>query len=891
MQYPDRARVPVCLLLLQFVTTLALNAEEHALHCARAHNHAAPIDSSSHRKFAPDRTVDITHVALDITPDFARRSLDGRATLRLKPLARPATELRLDAVELQIHSVESSHPIQRHQVLQDALVITFTNPLPADQEASVSVRYAAEPKRGLFFRTPDMGYPAGDTHIWTQGEPIDARFWFPCFDAPNEKFTSEVTCRVPQGMTVLSNGRKIAEAREPATGLVRVTWLQDKPHVTYLITLCAGYFQKIEDTHGNLSLAFWTPPSMMREAQLSFRGTKDMMAFFEREIGVPYPWHRYDQVVIEQDSGFGMEHTSQTTLGAGTLFTSDFETIRSSQGLVAHELAHQWFGDLVTCKDWTHLWLNEGFATYYDALYAEHADGHDEFLLAMLRNARTVLGNASDTTPIAHRSYERPDDQFSFRAYPKGAWVLHMLRHQLGPDLYRRTVKTFVERHQFDTIVTEDFNAVLEELSGRSFDQFFDQWVYHAGVPELTVNYSWDEKHELAQITVAQTQKLSADVVLFNFPLQFRFKTASGTHDREVLVKEKQHDFAFALPEAPSSVRVDPHFALLARVRFKPATPLLLAQLEDPQDVIGRILACEQLADARDKSSIAKLQQRLNTDPFYGVRLEAARALRQIHSDDAFLALEASMTQADARVRHEVVQSLAGFYRPETARLLREVLQQEKNPAIAATALRALGGYHDEAAQTELLGRLTTPSYRGTIARAAIGALRTQDDPRAIAPLASFLATQDPQLTAGGIADGLAALAFLARNETNRAPTREFLLGHLRQPREQIRIGAIRALGDLGDPAAIPALQGFANASSNAPERAPAETAIKAIREKRPPPAELGQLRDDLIELQKANRDLRKELDELKRKLEALAPPKPPAPVARTQKPRRTPKP
>src|SRR5207245_5489059 len=160
------------------------------------------------------------------------------------------------------------------------------------------VAYDAEPTKGLYFRTPEMGYKEGDTHLFTQGEEIEARNWYPCFDSPNTKFTSEVTCRVPEGMTAISNGRLVSEEKDPATGLVAIHWMQEKPHANYLISLCAGYFKKLEDRHKNVPLAFYTPPSEIAEATNSFRDTRDIMAFFEQEIGVPYPWAKYDQVCV-----------------------------------------------------------------------------------------------------------------------------------------------------------------------------------------------------------------------------------------------------------------------------------------------------------------------------------------------------------------------------------------------------------------------------------------------------------------------------------------------------------------------------------------------------------------------------------------------------------------
>ena len=296
---------------------------------------------------------------------------------------------------------------------------------------------------------------------------------------------------------------------------------------------------------------------------------------------------------------------------------------------MAHELAHQWFGDFVTCKDWSHLWLNEGFATYYDALYAGHQRGRDMFLYQMLSNAKGVLGQANDTNAIVRRDFNNPEEQFGFHAYPKGSWILHMLRSQLGEDLYRRCVKTYLERHAFGNVTTEDLNKVIEELSGRSFDQFFNQYVYHAHHPELAVNYSWDERAKLARLSIAQVQKLSDDVLLFNVPLPVRFKSKSGAIvERTLEVKDKSEDFYVPLSEAPEIVRIDPNLTVLAKVTFTPPTAMLHAMLADKDDMPGRLLAVEQMSGKKD--ALGKLKETLNNDPFYGVRLAAAQSIRAL---------------------------------------------------------------------------------------------------------------------------------------------------------------------------------------------------------------------------------------------------------------------
>ncbi|HEY3913494.1 MAG TPA: M1 family metallopeptidase, partial [Verrucomicrobiae bacterium] len=316
-----------------------------------------PDEWSGHRQYAPDRDAEIHHLALDVTPDFRRRTISAEAILTFQPIAKPLEELELDAVDLNVGSVVSTEKIQAYDVTADHLIITFASPIPADKEASVTIRYTAQPEKGLYFRTPEMGYSAGDEHLFTQGEATDERYWYPSHDSPNEKFTTEITCRVPSGMTALSNGRLVSQTDEG--GLAVFHWAQEQPQANYLVSLVAGYFKRVEDHYKNVPLAFYTPPSDIAEAPNSFRDTADIMGFYEQEIGVPYPWVKYYQVVVQDFMAGGMENTSITTLTENTLFTSATENVRSSQGLVAHEMAHQWFGDLVTCKDWSHIWLNE----------------------------------------------------------------------------------------------------------------------------------------------------------------------------------------------------------------------------------------------------------------------------------------------------------------------------------------------------------------------------------------------------------------------------------------------------------------------------------------------------------------------------------------------------
>jgi aminopeptidase N len=853
-------------------TRFAKAEHVHGLQCGHAASIWSSTDSASQR-YAPDRAVDIEQFDLDVTPDFKNRRVAGTATFTFRPILKPLGQLRLDAHDLEISNVTAAGTeIAAWQNTDRALIVTFAEPIAAGEQAKLTVTYEAEPKKGLYFRTPEMGYDPGDTHIWTQGESIEARHWFPCFDAPNEFFTSTMTCRVPEAMVVLSNGSKVSDSVDADSGLRVVKWSQDKPHVNYLITLVAGHFKRIEEKHGDLSMSFWTAPSDFANAANSFRYTKECMEYFEEEIGMPYPWAKYDQITVQDFHWGGMENTSQTTLNASTLFSSETENIRSSQGLMAHELAHQWFGDLVTCKDWSQLWLNEGFATYYTHLFAGHKDGIDEMRYGLYRDRKSLTGRGGDTTAMVNRKYSSPEEMFrkyGFMSYSKGSWVLHMLRSQLGPELFRKSVKTYLERHKHGNVVTEDLRSIIEEISGQSFDRFFDQYVFHAHHPELKISYAWDEKTKLAKLSVKQEQKVDANVLLFHVQLPVRFKVSDQVVDRKLQITKTAEDFYFPLAKAPSIVRIDPDVTLLAKLSFTPTTALLHAQLADESDALGRLQAVELMAKRKDKTTRDKLKRALQNDSFYAVRLAASKALRGIGGDDAFAALTDSTDQPNAKVRQQVISDIASQYKPEALAALKQSLAKEKNPAIRARIINGLTGHNDKEARKLINQALDSESFRHQLADAAVSALRKQDIPANIAKIRAALENDGKKFTTNGYASGLRALGYLGRNQKKRTDIREFLVGHVNNPKRRVALASIDALGQLGDPRAIAVLEKFTGAAEDDPARKAAEQAVEKLRAGRKPVDDFKNLRRELTSLKQSNSKLTKELDDLKKRFDA----------------------
>ncbi|TWU30874.1 M1 family aminopeptidase [Novipirellula artificiosorum] len=821
--------------------------------------------------YAPDREVDVLHIRIDVTPDFAQRTVSGTTSITATPIAKPVDLICLDAKDLKVTEVRCDQvAITDFVSTREDLKILLAEPIDPGTNFTLHIDHEAQPTAGLYFRTPEMGYPESDTHIWTQGETHESRHWYPCFDYPNERSSSEIICHVPKEMTVLSNGIRIGEEVDDE-GLKAVHWFHEKPHANYLICLVAGHLDHLQKKHRDIPLGFYTQPTLSAYAENSFRDTAEIMAFYEQEIGVLFPWPKYDQVTILDFTAGGMENTTLTTLTSNTIFDAATENIHSTRSLDAHEMAHQWFGDYVTCKDWSHLWLNEGFATYYTHLYEGHKFGRDAMLYGLYRDATNrVLTQKNDKKPIVYNGYKTAGEQFDYRSYPKGSWVLHMLRCQLGPDLYRQCIKTYLQKHALSSVVSDDLRQVIEQESGRSMDRFFDQWVYHPRHPDLKVSYQWMPKQRLAKMTVKQTQEVDDDVLLYQFPTKLRFIVDGKTIDHEIEVKETEEDFYVALEAQPSIVRFDPDYTVLAEVTFDKSDALLKAQLENQDDMIGRLLACQLLADRKTDESVKLLETALNQDPFYGVRVTAARSLEKHDSDAAYEVLHESWkSQQDARVRIAVVERITNRFSDDTPQRIAEILEIEKNPAIQATAIRALGRFHGETSRDVITRYLDTPSFNNELAAAAISAMSQQNDSSYKPLLLDALKQQESKFSSRGFGRGLETLGHVGSLLDEKDDVREFLIRYVNHPNTSVRTAAFSALGTLGDPQAISVLEAFSGSGNERVARA-AEQAIGKLRESKPTaPKEVIELRKEMAKMKTESEKIREEIRELQDQVKA----------------------
>jgi aminopeptidase N len=420
--------------------------------------------------FAPDCPVSVTHLRLELEPDLQAQTLVGRATLALQSRRDDLGAIELDAIDMRFASITIDGVAAPATSYDDKrLRIQLDRPRKRDEKMTIAIDYRCKPVRGLYFVQPDEAHPGRPRECWTQGQDEDSRFYFPCVDAPLMKSSSEILCTAPADLFVLSNG-DLHERRDLGNGKALWHYVLDFPHSPYLVTLVCGEFCEIKDRAPKTGVEVYYYGPKGREADLarSLAATPELIDFFSKTIGVTYPFKRYSQIFVSDFIFGGMENTTATTLTAEAMLDERAAIDRDIDYLVAHELAHQWWGDLVTCREWPEAWLNEGFATYFEYIWRTHSRGRDEADIDLLTDLEGYLDEANEyQRPIVCRQFEEPIDLFDRHLYEKGGRVLHMLRHELGDADFFRTLQLYAERHARKSVETRDLARAVEEARSR----------------------------------------------------------------------------------------------------------------------------------------------------------------------------------------------------------------------------------------------------------------------------------------------------------------------------------------------------------------------------------------------------------------------------------------
>ena len=851
----------------RFIDQLAAElGDRQAFHSAQAGRRPFQPDHVEPR-WARDRLADIRHIRLEVTLDFERRAITGTATHRLAAIVDDLARLEFDEAELEIKAVRAAGRPVAFTTDGGKLAVTLSDPIKAGAELEIAIDYAAvRARRGLYFVGPDAAYPDKPVEAWTQGEDEDSRYWFPCYDYPNDKATSEVIVTVPERFMAISNGELIATNPGPASATRTFHWRQEVPHSAYLIMLAAGEFVELRDQAGAVPVLYYVHPGREDDARRAFGKTPRMIQFYERVIGVPYPYAKYAQVAVTDFIFGGMENTSATTQTAETLHDARAHLDFSSDPLVAHELAHQWWGDLLTCRDWAHAWLNEGFATYFEALWCEEDLGADEFAWNLRQDRANYFSEDAHhyRRPIVCNRYRAPIELFDRFLYEKGGLVLHMLRRLLDDRLFFKSLNLYCTRHRGQNVITQDLQRAFEDTTGRNLDWFFDQWVYKEGHPELEVTSSYDEKRKLASVTVKQTHQVNATTTLFRFPVVVALMDAEGAETRhQVKVDRKEHTFHFPSAKAPKAVRFDPGHDLLKTIKHKRSREALETVLKHAPEAIGRAEAASELGKDGSAAAIAALKTAMLTDRFWGVQADAAQALAAIRTESAMTALIEGLSVPHPKARRAVVRALGEFRgRPEAASALIGLLERgDQSYFVEAEAALALGKTRDQRAFENLRSVIGRPSHQQVITTHALSGMAELRDESAIGVAREMIGYGRPPRARVAAVGSLAKLSELG--ESRRAEILDLLIPLADDPEFTMRLRIPGAFEQIGDPRALGALRRLEQSELDGRIRRRAGEAAAAIIEGRTRSEETNRMRQEMEKLREDNRRIEERLSRI----------------------------
>ena len=625
----------------------------------------------------------------------------------------------------------------------------------------------------------------------------------------SKKASSEVFCTVPAGVTVLSNG-DLADKSDLPDGRTRWHYVLDLPHSPYLVTLVCGPFTELKDRapETGVDVYYYAPKGREEDARRSLGRTPEMIDFFSRRIGVPYPHRRYSQVFVHDFIFGGMENTTATTLTSEAMLDQRAALDHDVEGLVSHELAHQWWGDLLTCREWPEAWLNEGFATYFEYVWREHTRGRDEADVDLLGDLDAYLGEAGTyQRPLFCRQYEAPIDLFDRHLYEKGGRVLHMLRHELGEDNFWRALRLYGERHARGSVETRDLARAVEEATSRNLDWFFDQWVGSPGHPELEGAWEWDTDKKTGTLRLEQKQSGERP---HRFTTRVLFEVEGVQREETVDVDQRSHAFEFHLAARPAQVIFDPGDVVLKSIKLKKPRALWERQLQAARLGVDRVLAARALAEVPEPAAVAALTAALQGDSFWAVRAAAAAALGKTRRQDALDALLKAREQENPRVRRAVAAALGDFVvthapgNQRAAELLEGwVVAGDASCFVEAAAALALGRTRSPRAVAVLPGALSRHSFQDIVRARAIEGLGATGDEAAL-PLVEAAFAPGASIYVRRAVVG--ALASLAEGTLHVRRARERLEGWLCDPDFRVRMDAALSLAALADARAVPAI-------------------------------------------------------------------------------------
>lgn len=520
---------------------------------------------NSVKNFNRARTFDVQHYIIRTSFDSDQKMVFGDTTVSLKPLKNDFRMIELDSAGIKYDYVrlERDNTDLRYRLAGEKIIITLDKPYETGDVISIRFKYTARPAKGIYFVEPltENGAVERAGQIWTQGEPEEAHHWFPSYDFPDDKATSEQIITVRQGETAIANG-DLVERKDNENGTTRFHYKMNVPHSTYLTSFVIGKYVKIGDQYKTIPLGYYVYPETESIVPLAYGNTKAMFRIFEELTGVAYPFNKYDQTMVASFSFGGMENITATTMADTEILFARFNK-NAVEDLVSHELAHSWFGNLVTCRNWAELWLNEGFATFMEAAYREKMYGRADYNRKIRDDAAQYFAFEA-TNRNRHGLYNTLADPnndaalFDTITYQKGGAVIHTLRETVGDEAFWKAVNTYLNRHKFGNVETPNLQKVMEEASGKNLDWFFRQWVYGSGYPQIEIQPTYNSATKKLNLNVTQKQKIDKITpTAFVLPLDVEIRTADGEISEKIEINRRDQSFTFQLKSKPTLLTFD----------------------------------------------------------------------------------------------------------------------------------------------------------------------------------------------------------------------------------------------------------------------------------------------------------------------------------------------
>jgi aminopeptidase N len=657
------------------------------------------------------KSSDLVHTKLQVSFDWAKRYLYGKATITLKPHFYPVDFVYLNARGMDIVNVmlvtKNGNQKTDYHYEHDSLQVFLDRKYAADENYTVWIEYVAKPDelieggsaairsdKGLYFINPDGTDPDKPKQIWTQGETQSNSVWFPTIDSPNQRMTQEIYITIDTAYKTLSNGLLIYST-DNKNGTRTDYWKQTLPAAPYLTMMAIGKFAIVKDKWRNLDVNYYVEPGYAKYAKMIFGHTPEMLEFYSTKLGVDFVWEKFSQVVVRDYVSGAMENASAVLHGE-FIQQDDREYLdQTYEDVISHELFHQWFGDLVTCESWSNIPLNESFATYAEYLWNEHKYGReaaDEGLLSdMLLYFREALNKQVN---LIRFEYAQREDMFDRHSYQKGGCVLHMLRKYVGDEAFWASLHEYLEENKFSSVEIHNLRLAFEKVTGEDLNWFFNQWFLDKGHPEIEINYDYSDSLKQEKVTIEQKQDFSS-TPLYKIPLDVDIYENGKAKRQRITISDAKQEFVFNVSSKPDLVNVDAEKMLLCKKKDNKSLAEFIYQYKNAPLYFDKYEALQKVGGSYDADSDAgMLMEDALSNSFPGIRILAIKNIGPLARHKKEVAksklVQLARTDEKASVRAEALKALSKYFKDDDLKLLYREKINDRSYNVATEALVSL---------------------------------------------------------------------------------------------------------------------------------------------------------------------------------------------------------